>query len=156
MLMFNVWLFQHPDNCPYLHCFCFFRFHSLKTFDKIPHGGAGEMALQLRTLTTSRAWWGTPLIPALGRQRQADFWVEASLVYKVRSRTARAIQRNPVSNPLPRKKKKKKNTDDFSRGPGFNSQHPHGGSQLSVTPVPEDPIPSHRYTCRQHTNAQKI
>ena len=23
----------------------------------------------------SRAWWGTPLVPALGRQRQADFWV---------------------------------------------------------------------------------
>jgi hypothetical protein len=22
-----------------------------------------------------RAWWCTPLIPALGRQRQADFWV---------------------------------------------------------------------------------
>jgi hypothetical protein len=83
----------------------------------------------------------TSLIPALGRQRQADFWVrgqpglqsefrdsqgytekpclknkqtnkksrhlggrgrqifefEASLVYKVSSRTAKAIQRNPVS-----------------------------------------------------------
>jgi hypothetical protein len=24
---------------------------------------------------TGRAWWCTPLIPALGRQRQADFWV---------------------------------------------------------------------------------
>jgi hypothetical protein len=23
----------------------------------------------------SRAWWRTPLVPALGRQRQADFWV---------------------------------------------------------------------------------
>jgi hypothetical protein len=34
-----------------------------------------------------------PLISALGRQRQA----EASLVYKVSSRTARAIQRNTVS-----------------------------------------------------------
>jgi hypothetical protein len=23
----------------------------------------------------SRMWWRTPLIPALGRQRQVDFWV---------------------------------------------------------------------------------
>jgi hypothetical protein len=23
----------------------------------------------------SRMWWRTPLTPALGRQRQADFWV---------------------------------------------------------------------------------
>ena len=35
-----------------------------------------------------------PLIPALRRQ-SSEF--EASLVYKVSSRTARAIQRNPVS-----------------------------------------------------------
>ena len=32
-----------------------------------------------------------------------------------------------------------KSTDCSSRGPRFNSQHPHGGSQLSVAPVPEDP-----------------
>jgi hypothetical protein len=38
-----------------------------------------------------------PLIPALGRQRQADSEFEASLFYKVSSRTARIIQRNPVS-----------------------------------------------------------
>jgi hypothetical protein len=35
------------------------------------------------------------LIPTLGRQRQVDF--EASLVYRVSFRTARATQRNPVS-----------------------------------------------------------
>jgi hypothetical protein len=29
-----------------------------------------------------------------------------------------------------------KSTDCSSRGPGFNSQYVHGGSQLSVTPFP--------------------
>jgi hypothetical protein len=42
-----------------------------------------------------------------GRGRQISEF-KASLVYKVSSRTARAIQRNPVSNPPPIKKKKKK------------------------------------------------
>ena len=51
-----------------------------------------------------------PLIPALGRQRQADFELEASLVYKVSSRTARAIQRNPV---LKNQKKKKSGVSAF-------------------------------------------
>jgi hypothetical protein len=37
------------------------------------------------------------LIPALGRQRKADFEFKASLVYRVIFRTARATQRNPVS-----------------------------------------------------------
>ena len=32
------------------------------------------------------------------------------------------------------------------RGPGFNSQHPHGGSQLSVAPVPGNLIPSQQCT----------
>ena len=39
-------------------------------------------------------WWRMLLIPALQRQI-AEF--EASLVYKVSSRTAKATQRNPVS-----------------------------------------------------------
>jgi hypothetical protein len=38
-----------------------------------------------------------PLIPALGRQRRRISEFEASLVYRVSSRTARATQRNPVS-----------------------------------------------------------
>jgi hypothetical protein len=40
-----------------------------------------------------------------GRGRQISEF-EASLVYKVSSRTARAIQRNPVSKPPPPQKKK--------------------------------------------------
>jgi hypothetical protein len=55
-----------------------------------------------------------PLIPALGRQRQVDF--EASLVYRVSSRTARAIQRNPVlKNQKKKKKKKSCSHDTFSK-----------------------------------------
>jgi hypothetical protein len=44
----------------------------------------------------SPAWWRTPLIPALGRQRRISEF-KASLVYRVSSRTARATQRNLVS-----------------------------------------------------------
>jgi hypothetical protein len=54
-----------------------------------------------------------PLISALGRQRHAISEFETSLVYRVNSRTARAIQRNPVS----KKKKKKKS------GGGREVQH---------------------------------
>ena len=32
----------------------------------------------------------------------------------------------------------------------------HGSSQLSATPVPVDPTPSHRHTYRQNTNVHKI
>jgi hypothetical protein len=46
--------------------------------------------------------WCTPLIQHLGGRGRQISEFEASLVYKVNSRTARAIQRNPVS----REKKK--------------------------------------------------
>ena len=58
-----------------------------------------------------RAWWSTPLIPALRRQRQADFWVRGQPGNKVNSRTSRAIQWNPVS----KNKNKNKQTNKKSR-----------------------------------------
>jgi hypothetical protein len=49
-----------------------------------------------------------------------------------------------------------KSTGCFSKGPEFNSHHQQGRSQMSITPVPGDPTPSHRHTCCQNTNAYKI
>lgn len=41
-------------------------------------------------------WWRTPFLPAIGRQGQAaQLEFEASLIYKVSSRTAVATQRDP-------------------------------------------------------------
>jgi hypothetical protein len=59
-------------------------------------------------LNSSGMWWRMPLMPAPGRQRQGDSEFEASLVYRVSSRTAWAIQRNPVSKNKQTKKKKEK------------------------------------------------
>jgi hypothetical protein len=56
-----------------------------------------------KELGISWALWRMPLIPALGRQRRISEF-EASLVYRLSSRTARAIQKNPV---LKSQKKKK-------------------------------------------------
>ena len=52
----------------------------------------------------------TPLIPAPRKQRQADLCeLEAILVYRASSRTARATQRNPVlKNETKQNKTKKK------------------------------------------------
>jgi hypothetical protein len=55
------------------------------------------------------AWWHTPLIPeALGGRGIQISEFEASLVYRVRCRTARATQRNPVSKNKTNKTKQNK------------------------------------------------
>ncbi|XP_052604557.1 dol-P-Man:Man(7)GlcNAc(2)-PP-Dol alpha-1,6-mannosyltransferase isoform X2 [Peromyscus californicus insignis] len=54
---------------------------------------------------------GTPFISAPGRQRQEDLCqLEASLVHRGSSRTAKATQRNPVSKNQKKKKRKKKSS----------------------------------------------
>ena len=80
-----------------------------------------------------------PLILAFGRQRQISEF-KASLVYRVSSRTARAIQRNPVSKDQKKKKKKErkeKKRKKKKRGgkqvesgeeEGRNRAHPSGPS----------------------------
>jgi hypothetical protein len=63
------------------------------------------MGRRLEKPALAGQWWYTPLFLACGRQRQGDLCeFEASLVHRVSSRTARAMQRNSAS----RKEKKRK------------------------------------------------
>jgi hypothetical protein len=43
----------------------------------------------------SRAWWRKPLIPALGRQRQADFWVRSQPSLQSEFQESRAYTEKP-------------------------------------------------------------
>jgi hypothetical protein len=61
-----------------------------------------NIKLFIKKTETAGQWWRTPLIPALGRQGQADFWVWGQPGLLKGSKTSRATQRNPVSG----KKKK--------------------------------------------------
>jgi hypothetical protein len=55
--------------------------------------------------------WCTPLIPALGSRGRQISEFEVSLVFRVSSRTARAIQRNPVSKKKNKNKNKRKQAE---------------------------------------------
>jgi hypothetical protein len=74
-------------------------------------GTYGLISFKIQLKEISQALWHMPLIPALGGRGRQISEFEASLVYKVSPRTARAIQRNPVSKnqlpPLPPKKENK-------------------------------------------------
>jgi hypothetical protein len=69
----------------------------------------GVKQSKFKNLPYSRHWWYTPFNP---RTQEAEaggsLESEASLVYRVSSRTARAIQKNPVSKKKKKNKKKKK------------------------------------------------
>jgi hypothetical protein len=54
-------------------------------------------------------WWCTPLIPAFRKQRQVGLYeFQASLLYRVSSRTSRATQRNPVTKKERRRRRRRR------------------------------------------------
>jgi hypothetical protein len=83
----------------------------------------------------SQAWWRTSLIPALGGRGRQISEFEASLVHKVSSRTAKAIQRNPVSKKK-NKQTNKKPTKQNKKIIRYRYLHPTNG-QRQLTPVVE-------------------
>ena len=60
----------------------------------------------------SRAWWVTPLIPALRRQRQADFWVPGQPASQSEFQDSQGYTEKPCLEKKPKEKwkKKKRNT----------------------------------------------
>jgi hypothetical protein len=58
-----------------------------------------------KKLNMSRAWWRTPLIPALWRQRQVDFWVRGQPGLQSECQDSQGYTEKPC---LEKTKKKKK------------------------------------------------
>jgi hypothetical protein len=77
---------------------------SQKTLPRRFHLSDAGIFFFYKKLFKAGRWWHTPLIPALGGRGRQISEFEASLVYRVSSRTVRTIQRNPVSKKPKRKK----------------------------------------------------
>jgi hypothetical protein len=69
----------------------------------------GQNCVQHRNGDPRQAWWRTPLIPALGRQRQADFWVRGQPGLQSEFQDSQGYTEKPcLEKPKKKKKKKKK------------------------------------------------
>jgi hypothetical protein len=64
--------------------------------------------MRLEKHEINRAWWPTPLIPALGRQRQADFWVLGQPGLQSEFQDSQGYTEKPCLEKNQKKKKKKK------------------------------------------------
>jgi hypothetical protein len=88
-------------------------------------GRQGCLGGRVTWLHRQKSWWRTPLVPALGRQRQADFWVEGqpglqsefhdSQVYteKLLSRKSK----KPTNQPNKKQKQKNPKTTTTTKNP---------------------------------------
>jgi hypothetical protein len=64
----------------------------------------------------SQVWWRTPLIPALGRQRQVDFWVQGQPGLQSKFQDSRGYTEKPCLEPPPPPRKKKKKRTEGTMG----------------------------------------
>jgi hypothetical protein len=73
-----------------------------------------SLSLELTKKTSlSRAWWRTRLVPALGRQRQVDFWVQGQSGLQSEFQDSQGYTEKPC---LEKKKTKNKKTRLASNG----------------------------------------
>jgi hypothetical protein len=61
-----------------------------------------------KNVWTGRVWWCTPLIPALRRQRQVDFWVRGQPGPQSEFQDSQGYTEKPCLKKQKKKKKKKK------------------------------------------------
>ena len=117
----------------------------------------GKTESVVNRVDSSGAWWRTPLIPALGRQKQEDLCeLKASLVYRVSSRTVRTTQRNSVSKNQNKvkttAKRKQVSTEyNFSLTQRIHIHFSHRLNTLLIIPTPPHRHP-HTFTDTTHSS----
>jgi hypothetical protein len=79
----------------------------------------------------SQAWWRTPLIPALGRQRQADFWVQDQPGLQNEFQDSQGYTEKPCLKK--QKQKQNKNPEWPVLSPGILELHRWSLSSLSIS-----------------------
>jgi hypothetical protein len=68
---------HHPAiNCLYIHYVHIIWCRTLKLYKLQPYSNFSQSKLTMKISSFSLQWWCIPFIPVLGRQRQADFWVQ--------------------------------------------------------------------------------
>jgi hypothetical protein len=87
------------ELCLMFGCVCF---HSL--LDKASQE-TDMLGSCLKTQLSSQAWWHTPLIPALGRQKQADFWVRGQPGLQSEFQDSQGYREKPCQNKTTKNKK---------------------------------------------------
>ena len=85
LIIDNLW--HHSDSVPV----CVYKSTRARSYVKIASVHPGR-------------WWCMTLIPALGRQRQADFWVQGKPGLQSEFQDSQGYTEKPCLNPLPHKR----------------------------------------------------